>query len=119
VARAEGKAVMEDKKNEVVLKGNLIEHRDNEDIALIQIGVRILKENIAARCEFARFLRKSNKVELSGIPVVYKKEDEYRATRIIVDLETEEVILQGNVRGTIKSDEDEPGNGDGETAVNE
>lgn len=104
---AEGNAYMEDRKNEIIVRGHRIEHRDKEDITFIQIGVRIVKKDLAARAEFAKYDRGSDLLELSGMPVVFWKKDEYRASRIVMNLETEEITLLGDVTGTIISEEED------------
>lgn len=101
IMRAEGNATMEDFANETVVKGGMIENRDEDGITIVQIGVRIFRENLTARSEFARYRRHENVVELSGLPVVLYRGDEYRATRIVIDIDRDEVALQGEVRGTI------------------
>jgi lipopolysaccharide export system protein LptA len=35
--------------------------------------------------------------------VVYKKDDEFRADRIRVDLDTDDVSMEGDVKGSIKN----------------
>jgi lipopolysaccharide export system protein LptA len=42
-------------------------------------------------------------LDLSGFPVVFKKDDEFRADRIRVDLDTDDVSMEGAVSGTIKN----------------
>jgi len=107
ISRVEGYAEMEDRKNEVVVKGGYLEHRDEEDLTIIQIGVRIFREDMACRAEFARYRRADEILELSGMPVVFWDGDEYRATRITVNLETEEFDLEGDVSGAITGEKDE------------
>lgn len=105
IIRVEGSAIMEDMKNKVVVKGNFLEYLEQEEICLIQIGVRILKEDMACRSEFARYDRNQEILELSGMPVVYWKDDEYRALRIIIDIDKDEISLEGKVSGKIFSEE--------------
>ena len=104
IIRAEGNAYMEDRKNEIIVRGHHLENRDRDDITLIQIGVRIVKKDLAARAEFARYQRKTDILELSGMPVAYWKKDEYRAARIVMNLDTEEITLLGEVKGSILSE---------------
>jgi lipopolysaccharide export system protein LptA len=108
LSRAEGNALMEDRKNEVVVKGGFLEHRSEEDLTLIQVGVRILGEDLTTRSEFARYRRDTEILELSGLPVVFYKGDEYRATRITIDLESDEITLSRGVEGRITTGDDEP-----------
>lgn len=107
ISRIEGYVEMEDQKNELVIKGGFLEHFGEEDITIIQIGVRILKKDMASRSEFARFKREEEILELSGLPFVFWKGDEYRAARIIINLDTDEIRLEGEVRGTVTTEKDE------------
>jgi len=108
LSRVEGYAEMVDQKNQIVVKGGFLENRGKEDITIVQIGVRILKvsegKEMACRSEFARYDRKADTLELSGMPVVYWKGDTYRAARITVNLKTDEIRLEGEVSGTVKSE---------------
>ncbi|HUV06677.1 MAG TPA: LptA/OstA family protein, partial [Spirochaetia bacterium] len=108
ITRIQGNAVMEDTKNEIVIKGGVIENRDKEELVTVQIGVRILKKDLIGRSQMARYYRDEQKLELSGMPVVWWKEDEYRATKIYVNLETDEVSMEGDVQAQVKykSEED-------------
>jgi lipopolysaccharide export system protein LptA len=101
VAQVRGNAIMVDRKNEVVVKGGFIENHEEDDVTIIQIGVRILKENMTCRSEFAKYLRKTDTLELTGMPIVFWKGDTYRAQKIIIDLKKDEVKLEGNVEGQI------------------
>ena len=116
LSRVEGYAEMQDTKNEIVVKGGFLENRGNEDITIVQIGVRILKiadkQQMVCRSEFAKYNRKDDSLVLSGTPVVFWKGDEYRAAQISIDLKTDEISLQGEVSGKIVS-ESQSGNGNG------
>ncbi len=105
-----GYAEMVDQKNEVVVKGNYFENTSEDDITVIEIGVRILKvsedSTLTARSEFARFDRKNNFLELSGMPVVFKDDSVFRATRITINLDNDEIKLFGDVTGTVASEEE-------------
>ncbi len=100
--RVNGYAEMEDKKNEVVVKGGFLEDWEEKEVTIIQIGVRILKKDMVCRSEFAKYLRKEKKLELSGMPVVYWKGDVYRAVKIYIDLDKNEITLEGEIKGTLK-----------------
>ncbi|MDR1932632.1 MAG: hypothetical protein LBQ57_07425 [Spirochaetales bacterium] len=101
---AVGNAYMEDEENEIIIRGHRLENRDKEDLVIIQIGGRIIKKDLAARAEFTTYRRNTNTLELSGMPVLFWKKDEYRATRIVMNLDTEEISLLGSVTGTIVSE---------------
>ena len=108
--RVEGYNEMVDMTNELVAKSGYLEHRGNEDVTVFQIGVRILKATedtrMVCRSEFARYERESDQLTLSGMPEVHWDDDEYRATRIIINLESEEIRLEGDVEGTVTPEEE-------------
>ena len=103
IARLEGNSSLEDRKNELVARGRFIEYNDKEEIAIFQISVRLFKDNLVCRSEYAVYRRTEKTLALSGFPVVYKKEDEFRADRIRVDLDTDDVVMEGAVKGSIKN----------------
>jgi lipopolysaccharide export system protein LptA len=70
---------------------------------VFQISVRLFKDDMVCRSEYAVYHRGDKLLDLSGFPVVYKKDDEFRADKIRVDLDTDDVIMEGAVSGTIKN----------------
>ncbi|MFH2113898.1 MAG: OstA-like protein [Spirochaetota bacterium] len=103
LSRLSGPSVMEDRKNGVVIKGDFIENDDIREFAIVQVNVRILRKDLSARSEFARYDRAVNSLELTGSPMVRREGDEYRASLIRVDLDTDSIVLQGAVSGTVAS----------------
>jgi len=103
IARLEGNSTLEDRKNEIVARSRFIEYNDQQEIAILQISVRLFKDNLVCRAEYAIYRRIEKTLLLSGFPVVYKKDDEFRAERIRVDLDTDDVVMEGDVKGTIKN----------------
>lgn len=110
ILRVEGYNEMVDFTNELIAKSGYLEYRGEEDTTVFQIGVRILKATddtkMVSRSEFARYNRGESQLTLSGMPVVRWKEDTYRATRIIINLESDEIRLEGDVEGRITPEED-------------
>jgi len=101
IARLEGNASLEDRENQVVARGRFIEYDDQNEIAVFQISVRLFKDDMVCRSEYAVYRRREKMLDLSGFPVVYKRDDEFRADRIRVDLDTDDVMMEGDVSGTI------------------
>lgn len=103
-------AELEDRKNELVTKSGFIEERSKDEYTILQIGVRILKisdgEIMSCRSEYAGYDRKNDVLELTGLPRVYWKGDKYEASRIIIDLETDEIKLEGNVSGSVTTEDE-------------
>jgi lipopolysaccharide export system protein LptA len=102
IARLEGNSSLEDRENEIVAKGRFIEYDDEAEITVFQISVRLFKDDMVCRSEYAVYRRTEKLLDLSGFPVVYKKSDEFRADRIRVDLDTDDVTMEGAVSGSIK-----------------
>ncbi|MFP3959026.1 MAG: organic solvent tolerance protein OstA [Spirochaetaceae bacterium] len=105
VLRAEGDAVFEDVDNDLLVRAGMIESRRQEELTTAQVQVRIFGEELTARGEYVRYRREEHVFELSGLPVVYRRGDEYRASRIVLNTDTDEVTLEGKVRGVITTEE--------------
>lgn len=103
VVRIQGEALLIDHENEMVIKGGFLEHWERRDETLIQIGVRILSEDLVARAQFVRYDRGERTVTLSGLPVVTWEGDEYRAARIFIDLDDDRIVLDGAVSGQLST----------------
>jgi len=103
IARLEGNSTLEDRENEIVAKGNFIEYDDQAEVTVFQISVRLFKDDMVCRSEYAVYRRNEKLLDLSGFPVVFKKDDEFKADRIRVDLDTDDVTMEGAVSGTIKN----------------
>jgi lipopolysaccharide export system protein LptA len=105
IARLEGNSTLEDRENEIVAKGRFIEYDDQNEITVFQISVRLFKDDMVCRSEYAVYRRQAKLLDLTGFPVVFKKNDEFRADRIRVDLDTDDVTMEGSVSGSIKEKE--------------
>lgn len=115
IIRINGPSIMEDRDNEMIIKCSYLENRENDDLIIMQVGVRILKEDLACRSEYAVYDRAKNMLELTGLPVVYRKDDVFRASRITVNLDNDEISMEGEVQGSLLSkDEDDQKDDTGE-----
>ena len=103
IARLEGNSTLEDRQNEIVARGRIIEYDDENEITVFQISVRLFKNDMVCRSEHAVYHRREKLLNLSVFPVVFKKDDEFRADKISVDLDTDDVTMEGAVSGTIKN----------------
>jgi len=103
IARLEGNASLEDRKNEIVAKSRFIEYDDENELAVFQISTRLFKDDMVCRSDYAVYHRQEKLLDLSGSPKVYKKDDEFIADKIRVDLDTDDVSMEGSIQGTIKN----------------
>ncbi|MCL2184386.1 MAG: LptA/OstA family protein [Treponema sp.] len=101
VARLEGNSTLEDRANAIVARGQFIEYDDQNEIAVFQISVRLFKDDMVCRSQYAIYRRQEKLLDMSGFPTVHKKNDEFSANRIRVDLDTDDVMMEGSVAGTI------------------
>jgi lipopolysaccharide export system protein LptA len=101
LSRAQGPSILEDERNKLVLKAEWIENDGGNEVTMAQVAVRILKDKLACRAEYALYRRKDNELELTGAPSAYKDGDEYKAARILVNTETEDIHLEGEVSGSV------------------
>jgi len=104
-------AEMVDLKNEIVVKCGYLEYYNESELAIFQIGVRILNASedgqMVCRSDFARYDRDGESLQLSGDPVVYWKGDRYSAVSITINLETDEISLEGDVEGEFTADNEQ------------
>ena len=101
ISRFKGLCEMEDTENGVSLRAGLFDYDETTEKMVIQTNIRIFKGDLVCRSEYAVYDRTTDSLELTGLPVVNKKKDVYRAGTIRVNLKTEDVLLEGRVSGTI------------------
>jgi len=64
--------------------------------------VTLKRKEIACSAGFALYRRKLSLLDLSGSPKVDRSGDEFRADRIMVNLDSENIVLDGTVSGSLK-----------------
>lgn len=100
-----GWAEMEDIEREIIVRGSYLEHNQRTGITLIQVHVRIFKDTddgpMICLTDSAVYDSENQSLEMTGDSSVYWNTSTYRAARIAVDLQTNEIELEGSVRGTI------------------
>ncbi|MDC7222400.1 MAG: LptA/OstA family protein [Spirochaetales bacterium] len=99
--RAKGDVRMEDRENDLFIRCQLLTVLEEKDQVVMEIGVRLFKDDIICRSQYALYIREENLLELTGFPVVYKGDDQYKADRIRVNLETDEIIMTGRIEGSL------------------
>ena len=103
-----GKLELKDTKNDVSINAENIEYKKKQEIIIMRFNVKIINKDINCNSMFAFYNRKESKVELTGSPIVKKGKDEFRAGKISVNLDTEDITLDGRVRGSVEQGKDEP-----------
>ncbi|NQT59400.1 MAG: hypothetical protein HQ557_10520 [Bacteroidetes bacterium] len=101
-----GWAELTDRKNELIAKGAYLKNEQDKGIILIQINVSIIKATeddgeMYCRSDSALFDSDSNTLELTGNAEVSFEGSRYEASRILIDLNTNEITMEGRVSGNI------------------
>lgn len=109
VGLAESGVVVEDSKNEVVLKADWVRFDQKASLVDARIGVHILKKDFAVRAEFARFNRDTQNLQLSGQPVAVTEDGTVSADAIQGTASAEGLTFSGRVSGTITTKKKEGG----------
>lgn len=101
IGLAEDKVVLEDSKNEVLLKAEWVRFDQKTSLVDARIAVQILKEDFAVRSEFARFNRDTEVLQLTGQPVALTSQGTVSADFMEGKPSSEGLELSGQVSGTI------------------
>jgi lipopolysaccharide export system protein LptA len=102
VATFKGNAKLSDSKNAVEASAAVISYNQKTETAFFQVGVKLTRKNIKCSSGVALYRRTLSLLDLSGSPVVNRDGDEFRADRIGVNLDTENITLDGAVSGSLK-----------------
>ena len=102
-----GQAKVEDTKNKVETSAERIEYNQKNEIILLQMAVKLKSKGIACDSLFAVYNRNTSMLELTGKPTVKKGKDEFKAARISVNLDTEDIKLEGKVSGSVTEEKEE------------
>lgn len=101
IARFEDAVSLIDTENKVTAKAEIIEYDQNTDIATLQIAITLTqKENICTG-EYALYRKKNKMLEISGNAHIRQKNDTFSAQEITLNLDTQEILLDGKVKGSV------------------
>jgi len=107
IAEFMGQAKVEDTKNKVETAAERIEYNQKSEIILLQMAVKLKSKDIVCDSLFAVYSRNTSMLELTGKPTVKKGKDEFQAARISVNLDTEDIKLEGKVSGTVTEEKED------------
>ena len=107
VAEFMGQAKVEDTKNKVETAAERIEYNQKNEIILLQMAVKLKSKDITCDSLFAVYNRNTSMLELTGKPTVKKGKDEFKAARISVNLDTEDIKLEGKVSGSVTEEKED------------
>lgn len=112
IAKLIGNVELIDTENSVKAKAQRIEYNQDKEIAILQIEVNLTQKENECTGAYAIYHKKQQVLELSGNAQVKQKKDTFRAQNIYFNMDTEEIKLGGNVKGSVtdtkESDTKEP-----------
>ncbi len=101
----DGWVEVQDLKNEIIATGAYLAYDRSEGILKIQIAAKLLHHTdsgpMVCRADTIEYNRETRKLSLIGNSVVEWKGDVYRASSTTVDLDSEEIEMEGNIKGTV------------------
>lgn len=101
----DGWVEVQDTKNEVSASGAWLSFNLNSGFLQLQIQTKLIKHTddgrMICRADNAFFDRDNSKLVLTGNASVYWKGDDYKASSISVDLDTEEIEMSGKIAGVV------------------
>ncbi|HKL57039.1 MAG TPA: hypothetical protein VJ854_01465 [Sphaerochaeta sp.] len=96
---------LEDTNNQVAASAARMEFLLQEGIVILQVQARLLKHTddgpMICRSDHMTFDRDKEMLELKGRATIVWRPDTYEAEAITVNLDTEEIRMEGSIKGTI------------------
>jgi lipopolysaccharide export system protein LptA len=94
-----------DLENEVIASGAFLSYDQAQGTMKLQIAVRLLHHTesgaMVCRADTMEYNRQEMTLALTGNSSVYWKGDSYEASSISIDLNTEEIRMEGSIKGTV------------------
>ncbi len=101
IATLQGNVNLKDTENDVTAQAQIIEYNQDTDIAILQIKINLTQKDNVCSGSYAVYHKKEQLLEISGNAQVKQKEDVFRAQHITLDMDTQDITLGGNVKGTV------------------
>lgn len=101
----DGWVEIQDLENEVVASGAYLSYSRNDGMIKLQIAAKLLRHTesgpMVCRADSIEYDRKAERLALIGNAEVLWKGDVYQASVTTVNLQTDEIEMEGTIRGTI------------------
>ena len=92
---------IDDEENEISATASVVEYDKNLEVATMQINVIINHKNSVCTGTLGIYKKKEQMLDLSGNPKIVRDSDTFTAQDITLNMETEEISLDGKVRGSV------------------
>ncbi len=101
VAILQGDVSLIDAENDVSANAQIIEYNQSTEIAVLQIQVKLTQKNNVCSGSYAIYQKKNQLLEISGNASVKQGADMFRAQQITLNMQTQDIKLIGNVKGSV------------------
>jgi len=105
IATLENTVHLIDAENEVSADAQLIEYDQNTQIAIMQIGVTLKQKDNTCTSAYAIYRKDAQLLDMSGNPKIVQGSNSFRAQTITLNLDTQEITLDGRVQGSVSTDD--------------
>ncbi len=119
IATLFGNVNLKDNDNDVTAKAQMIEYNQTTNKAILQIKIDLKQKENQCTGSYAVYFKNEQILELSGNAQIKQKDDTFRAQYISLNMETQEITLDGNVRGSIKETKSEKSGEENEKSKSE
>lgn len=90
-----------DTKNNVTAKAQIIEYNQETDTAVMQIEIELKQKDNICNGAYAIYRKADQMLELSGNAQIKQGNDTFRAQEITLNLDSQEITLDGRVKASI------------------
>ena len=115
IAILQGNVNLTDVENDVKANAQYIEYNQKTEVAILQIQINLVQKDNVCTGSYAIYKKKEKLLDLMGNAQVKQGSDTFRAQQIYLNLDTQDITLTGNVKGSV-TDTKEPAKKD-ETSV--
>src|SRR5574344_1776238 len=103
IATLEDAVHLVDIQNNVTADAQIIEYNQNTEIAVMQIGVSLRQKDNTCTSAYAVYRKNTQMLDMSGNPKIVQGDNTFRAQTITLNLDTQEITLDGRVQGSVSS----------------
>ncbi len=101
IALLKGNVKLDDKDNDVRAESQIIEYNQDLEIAILQVQIKLTQKDNVCSGSYAVYYKSTQLLEISGNAQVKQKDDLFRAQNITLDMNTQDITLDGNVKGKV------------------
>lgn len=105
IAILKGDVTLTDIENDVKAQAQIIEYNQETEIAVLQIQVKLIQKDNTCNGAYAIYQKNKQLLEISGNAQVKQKNDIFRAQQISLNMDTQEISLSGNVKGSVTQED--------------